>query len=97
VIHRLVCPGCGQQEERFAAAGSVRYEEGRCGRDGQMRIVEAIHGYTGSESYGSRRLNQLGLPLFDIFVARSPERERGYLLDGDRGAVLGILSGEGAR
>jgi molybdopterin/thiamine biosynthesis adenylyltransferase len=97
VIHRLVCPGCGEPEEVFAGAGSVRYEEGRCHRDGQMRIVEAIHGYTGSESYGCRRLNELGLPLFDIFAARSPERETGYLLDGDRGAVLGALSGEGAR
>ena len=96
VIHRLICPGCGEQEERFAAAGSVSYEEGRCGRDGQMRIVEAIHSYTGSESYGSRRLNQIGLPLFDIFAARSGDRETGYLLDGDREVVLGGLSGEGA-
>ena len=97
VIHRLVCPGCGEREEVFAGAGGVRYEEGRCHRDGQMRIVEAIHGYTGNESYRSRRLNQLGLPQFDIFAARSPRRETGYLLDGDRGAVLGALSGEGAR
>jgi molybdopterin/thiamine biosynthesis adenylyltransferase len=92
VIHKLVCPSCGEQQELFMAVGAVRFEDGKCPRDGQMRIVEPARGYTGVESYGARKLNQLGLPAFDIFVARNAHREIGYLLDGDRESILGPLA-----
>jgi hypothetical protein len=92
VIHKLVCSSCGEQQELFAPVGAVRYEDGRCPRDGQMRVVETARGYTGGESYGARTLDKLGLPGFDIFVARNAEREIGYLLGGDRAAVLGELA-----
>lgn len=96
LIWRLVCPRCGAAEERFAPVGSVRYEEGACSCDGQQRVVETIHGYTGSEAWGSRKLSELGLPLFDIYVARSSSREIGYLPEGDSAAVLGALAEEGS-
>jgi adenylyltransferase/sulfurtransferase len=96
VIWRLVCPRCGAVEERFATVGSVLYEEGACSCDGLQRVVETIHGYTGSESWGKRKLTELGLPLLDIYVARSAEREIGYLLEGDRAAVLGVVAMEGS-
>jgi molybdopterin/thiamine biosynthesis adenylyltransferase len=92
VIHKLVCPSCGEQQELFVPVGAVRFEDGKCPRDGQMRVVEPARGYTGVESYGARTLNQLGLPAFDIFVARDAQREIGYLLDGDRELVLGPLA-----
>jgi molybdopterin/thiamine biosynthesis adenylyltransferase len=92
VIHKLVCPTCGEQQELFAPVGAVRYEDGRCPRDGQMRAVETARGYTGAESYGARALDKLGLPSFDIFLARNAEREIGYLLGGDREAVLGEMA-----
>jgi molybdopterin/thiamine biosynthesis adenylyltransferase len=92
VIHRLVCPSCGEQQELFVPVGAVRFEDGKCPRDGQMRVVEPARGYTGVESYGARKLNQLGLPAFDIFVARNAQREIGYLLDGDKETVLGPLA-----
>jgi adenylyltransferase/sulfurtransferase len=95
VIWRLFCPRCGKAEERFAAVGSVHYDEGACTCDGLQRVVETIHGYTGDEAWGSHRLNELGLPLLDIFVARSAEREIGYLPEGDCQAVLGAVSAEG--
>jgi adenylyltransferase/sulfurtransferase len=96
VIWRLVCPRCGAIEERFAAVGSVLYEEGACSCDGQQRVVETIHGYVGSEAWGSRKLTELGLPLLDIYVARSLDREIGYLPEGDRAAVLGVVAAEGS-
>lgn len=95
VIQKLVCPSCGDTEELFVPAGIVRYEEGCCPKDGQMRIVETAQGYTGAEAYGARRLDQLGLPPFDIFVARSSQREIGYLPYGDRARVLGPLAVRG--
>jgi hypothetical protein len=41
----------------------------------------------------------MGLPLFDVFTARSTEREAAYLIAGDGRAVLGALAADcqGAR
>jgi adenylyltransferase/sulfurtransferase len=89
VVHKLVCAKCGAEEERFAPVGSIAFEEGKCPKDGQMRTVATIHNYSGSEAYGARTLDQLGLPLFDVFTARSTEREIGYLIAGDCEAILG--------
>jgi len=96
VIHRLICPKCGQAEEVFAQAGSVSYEAGRCPSDDQMRVVHSIHGYDGSQSFGNCKLTELGLPHFDIFTARSADREIGYLIKGDVELVLGPLAKEDA-
>ena len=92
VIHKLSCPGCGAEEELFSAVGKVTYAQGRCTADGQMRAVITVHSYSGTESYGNRTLDHLGLPLFDVFSARSNEREIAYLMAGDQKAVLGQLA-----
>src|SRR5262249_46989859 len=92
VVHKLACAGCGAEEEIFAAVGTVAYARGRCPACGQMRQVITAHAYTGAETYGKRTLDQLGLPLFDVFSARSAERELAYLIAGDAEAVLGQAS-----
>jgi adenylyltransferase/sulfurtransferase len=92
VIHKLVCPACGSDEEVFAAVGTLRYEDGRCTCSGEMRAVHAIHSYSARENFGNRRLNDLGLPAYDVFVARNEERERAYLMCGDAADVLGKLA-----
>ncbi len=89
IVHELECPGCGAKEEIFAAVGSIKYEQGRCARDGQMRVVKTIHSYDGTESFGARKLDSLGLPLFDVFTVRTAEKEKAYLMAGDKSAVLG--------
>jgi molybdopterin/thiamine biosynthesis adenylyltransferase len=89
VVRDLECPQCGTKEDIFVPVGSIRYEQGRCPRDGQMRVVKTIHSYDGSEDFGKRTLDQLGLPLFDVFTVRTAEREKAYLMAGDRSAVLG--------
>lgn len=96
VIHKLVCPSCAQEEDRFVPVGSVSYEGGRCPADGQMRVVQTIHSYDGSQSFGNRKLSELGLPRFDIFTGRNADREVGYLLGGDAAEILGPLAKEGA-
>ncbi len=92
VVHRFTCPRCGAEEEVFAAVGTVPYEHGRCTCSDEMRAVHAVHSYSGTESFGNRRLNTLGLPLFDVFVARNEERERAFLMAGDAAEVLGPLA-----
>jgi molybdopterin/thiamine biosynthesis adenylyltransferase len=89
IVHELECPQCGARVERFAPVGSIRFEEGRCPNDGQMRIVKTIHSYSGSENFGRRPLDKLGLPLYDVFSVRTGEAEKAYLIGGDKIAVLG--------
>ncbi len=89
IVHELECPECHTREEIFAPVGGIKYQQGRCPRDGQMRIVKTIHSYSGTENFSSRTLDKLGLPLFDVFSVRSSEAERAYLLAGDRSSVLG--------
>jgi molybdopterin/thiamine biosynthesis adenylyltransferase len=96
VIHKLVCAKCGKEEEVFAPVGSMNYQAGECPDDENRRAVIAVHSYSGSESFGGRKLSELGLPLFDIYTARSAPREIGYLIEGDAAAVLGSL-GEARR
>ena len=92
VIHKLVCPGCSAEEELFAAVGTVPYARGKCLADGQMRAVITAHSYSGNEKFGGLTLDRLGLPLFDVFTARSPEREVAYLIAGDEKQVLGQMA-----
>jgi molybdopterin/thiamine biosynthesis adenylyltransferase len=92
ILHKLTCPGCGLEEEVFAPVGSVSYERGRCPHDAQMRVVHTLAGFKGEPELASRRLDQLGLPLFDIFTARSLESEISYCMAGDAKVVLGSLS-----
>jgi molybdopterin/thiamine biosynthesis adenylyltransferase len=95
IIHKLTCSGCGLEEEVFAPVGSVSYERGRCPHDAQMRVVHTLAGYKGEPELASRQLDQLGLPLFDIFTARSLESEISYCMAGDAKVILGALSAPG--
>jgi adenylyltransferase/sulfurtransferase len=92
VIHKLACPGCGAEEELFAAVGTVPYARGKCAACGQMRAVVTAHSYSGVETFGGRTLDQLGLPLYDVFSARSAEREIAFLIAGDAKEVLGLMA-----
>jgi molybdopterin/thiamine biosynthesis adenylyltransferase len=97
VIHKFVCPLCHREEPQFAPAGSVPFEAAKCPEDGQLRVVETLHGFTGEAELEGRRLHQLGLPLLDLFVARRGEREIGYIPFGDAEPVLGPVAREDAR
>jgi adenylyltransferase/sulfurtransferase len=97
VIHKLVCARCGAEEELFAAVGTVPFARGKCPVDGQMRAVITAHSYSGEEPFGDRRLDAIGLPLYDVFTARSAEREIAYLIGGDEKQMLGQLARGAAR
>jgi adenylyltransferase/sulfurtransferase len=101
VIWKLVHPETGAEEERFAPVGSISFEEGRDPGDGVMREVVTCHGFDREELRGlphweNRPLSLLGLPLFDAFVARSPQEEVAFVMQGDAPLVLGSLVEEAA-
>ena len=91
IVQKFVCPECKGEEEVFAPAGSVSFEKARCTKDGQLRAVVPLHSYSGDSDIGLRLLSRLGLPLFDVFVARTPNNEIGYIPYGDAAEVLGSL------
>jgi hypothetical protein len=92
IIHQLVCPHCSEVETLFVPVGTVSYERGRCPKDGHMRRVATLHSYSGEPMLADRRLDQLGLPRFDVFLARTGETEIAYLIAGDESEVLGMLA-----
>jgi len=94
VVQKFICPACKEEEETFAPAGSIPFEAARCKRDGQLRTVISLHSFTGEKELGRRPLSELGLPLFDIFIARGAEREIAYIPYGDVQRVLGALAPE---
>ena len=96
VIQKFVCPACHEEEEKFAPVGSIAFADAKCTKDGQLRSVIALHSYTGEEEFGSRRLSEIGVPLFDVFAARDAKREIAYIPYGDARKVLGELAAERA-
>jgi len=89
VVSKFVCPKCKSEELKFVPMDSIPFNEAHCPSDGQLRTVFSVHSYSGTEDFGERRLSELGLPLFDMFVGRHREREIGYILSGDARAIFG--------
>jgi molybdopterin/thiamine biosynthesis adenylyltransferase len=96
VVQKFVCPACNQEEEKFASLGSVPFAEAKCAKDGHLRAVISLHNYTGEKELDNKPLSELGLPLFDVFIARDPKREIAYIPYGDVRKVLGSLAQEQA-
>lgn len=92
VIHKFICPACNEEEEKFAPLGSIPFSAAKCPGDGQLRSVISLQSYAGNEEFGSRRLSELGVPLFDVFTARDSEREIAYIPYGDAHKVIGDLA-----
>jgi adenylyltransferase/sulfurtransferase len=94
VLQKFVCPACQQEEDVYQPLGTVLFEDSKCKNDGRLRTAITLHSYAGEEELRSRKLSQLGLPAFDVFVARAGEQELGYIPYGDAGAVLGQVARE---
>jgi adenylyltransferase/sulfurtransferase len=92
VVQKFVCPACTEEEDIYEPVGSVPFERARCGKDGQLRSVISLHSYSGEKELGDKLLSSLGLPLLDVFLARSADREIAYLPYGDAPEVLGDLA-----
>ncbi|MEZ0230122.1 MAG: ThiF family adenylyltransferase [Planctomycetota bacterium] len=94
VLVALRCSRCDAREEVFRSLGRVTEAEGRCPRCTEPREVELTHSILGDETWLDRTLDELGVPAFDIVLARSGEDERAYAFAGDAARVLGPLHAE---
>jgi hypothetical protein len=80
------CPDCdGAQSDR---AGGEQAEHNRVRRE-----VVTFYKLRGTEPFLDRTLKQIGVPAYDILVARAGERSIGLELSGDAAEVLGPLVG----
>ena len=91
VLEKLLCPSCGNQERMFASLGRVRADAAKCPKCGSRRDVQTFYTISGTEDFLDRRLSEIGVPAFDIVIARNMERAIGLELSGDAASVLGPL------
>jgi molybdopterin/thiamine biosynthesis adenylyltransferase len=94
VLEKLICPSCHRQEQLFASLGRVKAERAFCPDcSGVRRQVVTFHKIRGDELFLDRPLSEIGVPPFDILIARSADgRAIGLELSGDAPQVLGPLS-----
>lgn len=95
VITRLSCPSCGDTVRGGAVLGAVRESDAACPRCHTHRVVEIASSIRRDDEIDlGLTLAELGIPAFDIVVARDGmERQQAWLLDGDAESVLGPLAG----
>jgi adenylyltransferase/sulfurtransferase len=92
VLHKMVCPSCRAEEELFVSLGKVKSDKAACPSCGAARReVETFYKVRGTEPFLSRTLAQIGVPPFDILIARTADRAVGLELAADAAAVLGPL------
>jgi adenylyltransferase/sulfurtransferase len=93
VLEKLVCPNCKDEEPVFASLGKVKAEKATCPRCKDVRReVVTFFQIKGDEPFVDRPLAQIGVPPFDIVIARNAERSIGFELSADAASVLGPLA-----
>jgi adenylyltransferase/sulfurtransferase len=92
MIEKLVCPKCSREEQVFASVSSVAPAKVFCPYcEGTRREVVTFYKMRGDEPFAEKPLSAIGVPPFDIVIARNGERSIGLELSGDASAVLGPL------
>ena len=95
VLEKLVCPKCKREEQVFASLGKVKGDRAWCPNCKDVRRdVVTFFTIRGNEPFIDQPLADIGVPPFDIVIARGPERSIGFELSGDAQAVLGTAMGE---
>ena len=93
VLHKMVCPACHAEEELFVSLGKVTSDKAACPSCGAARReVATFYKVRGTEPFLDRTLAQIGVPPFDILIARTSDRAVGLELASDADAVLGPLA-----
>jgi molybdopterin/thiamine biosynthesis adenylyltransferase len=78
VLEKLVCPGCGSEEAMFQSLGRVKAEKAWCpacraaGRDVRREVL-TFYKVRGDEPFLDRTPAEIGVPPFDIIMARGPQ------------------------
>lgn len=93
VLEKLVCPSCGHEETLFASLGRVGADKAICPSCANVRRdVVTFYRIRGNEGFLDRTLAEIGVPPFDVLIARAGDRAIGLELGGDAPAVLGPIA-----
>jgi molybdopterin/thiamine biosynthesis adenylyltransferase len=94
VLEKLVCPNCGKEELVFSSLGKIGAGAAFCPVcPGKLREVVTFFKIRGDEPFVERSLKDIGVPQFDILIARTQDRAIGLELTGDVRSALGELEG----
>ncbi len=92
VLEKMVCPACGVAEPLFVSLGRVKSDKAKCPSCGAAtREVVTFFKVRGTEPFLDRSLADIGVPPFDILIARTGDRAIGLELTADAPQVLGSL------
>lgn len=91
LVESLECAECGETTPTFGSLTRLRETQGRCPHCAAQRSPRFYSSLRGHEAFLDRTLDELGIPPWEILVARSGDRTIGFELSGDRAAVLGEL------
>ena len=91
VLEKLICPACGNQQRMLASLGRVKANAATCPSCSSRRDVQTFYTISGTEDFLDLPLSEIGVPPFDIVIARSATRAIGLELAADAAAVLGPL------
>ena len=92
VLEKMVCPACHAEESLFQSLGQVKSDKAGCPTCGAARReVITFYKIRGGESFLDKTLARIGVPPFDVLIARTVDRAIGLELSDDAGGVLGPL------
>ncbi len=83
LVERMDCPACGTGEPVFRSLEKVHEDEALCPGCGKERVPRFIHSITEGSQLLGRSAQQVGLPSWDIVMARRGERVLAFELAGD--------------
>jgi molybdopterin/thiamine biosynthesis adenylyltransferase len=92
VLEKMVCPSCHAEESLFVSLGKVKADKAICPKcSAAKREVVTFYKIRGTESFLDRTLGEIGVPAFDVLIARTADRAIGLELSNDAQQVLGTL------
>jgi hypothetical protein len=93
VVLCLSCPSCGSEAPGRAVLGALLEVDAACPACRTHRIVDVAASIRRDTKVDlAMTFAELGLPPFDIVVARKGLDQQAWLFDGDAGRVLGPLA-----
>ena len=95
ILEKLVCPKCAVEEPVYASLGKITADRAYCPAcAGVRREVVTFYKVRGDETFLERPLAQIGIPPWDIVIARAGDRAIGLEVSADAHQMLGLLSSQ---
>lgn len=95
VVERMECPSCGKSDPVFRCAEHVSEADALCPSCGKERVPHFVHSMTPGSPLLERSARSLGLPRWDVVMARRGARVIGFEMAGDDPSRAAAANGSG--